>query len=448
MSFPQFGEIIQKAVPDEETQGDFPQFGTIIDKPSMDQQRTENLLSLLKDPTKLELTRRAGQLAARGLEAIVSTPRGVGEFLQKAVPKKTLIKGAEKIGLGKGARALLDATEKYAPYKLFPTHEQTRQFTKDLFGETFEPKSEWEAKAGETFGEFSSLVFPFLGAVKPLRAFLLSTGANAMKQIGEWLGLSEKKSNLMKLGTYVFGSFVQPKAAENFYQKNYKAASESLPENATVSSTRLISRLDSLEKEMMKGGISSADRPALQQIKNIRETVEGAQVPIDGLTAVKRKINIERGAIYKALEGNKPGIRTAHRNMERVSNTVDASLKEYAKHNPRWGKFYREANNAFSATENSKIAAKFLKTNVGKFTIKHAGLAALLGHLGAFKGIAIGVATGAPAYIATRTLNRIMRSKPLRNEFLRLYQESLRGNLPAVARSVKMLDQGVGKLEE
>ncbi len=396
------------------------------------------------------LTRVAGQLGLRGLESIVATPREVGEFAQRIVPKETLIKGAEKIGLGEGARSLLEATEKYAPYKLFPTYEQTRKFTQDLFGDAFEPKTEAERKIGETFGEFSTLVFPFLGGIKPLRSFLLATGANAAKESGEWMGLSRKTSDLLKRGVYTVGAFIHPKAAENFYRRNFKAAQTVLPENATVPSRQIENSIQALETDLRKGGISAADRLPLEQTKNLKEVMQGAQTPIEGLTAFKRKYNIARGEIYKQLEGNKVGIKTAHRNMERVGKIADKALEGYAKRNPEWGKYYKEANNAFGAIANSNRAARFLKAHLPTFAITHLGLHALLGQFAGLKALGTGLAASAasvPLYYATRTLNRIMKSPPLRREYLKLMQESVKGNVKAVARSVHLLDQGLSKTE-
>ncbi len=395
-----------------------------------------------------EQRRMMGQLGARGAESIVSLPGELAEFGERFVPRETLKKGAEKIGLGKGAEILLDTFEKYAPSKALPRKQEVRQFTKDLFGDTFEPQTEAEEFVGETFGEFASLVFPFLGAVKPLRALITTIGANAAKQTGEWLGLSDKASSMMKLGTYVLGSFIQPGTAKNFYERNYKAAGEALPENATVSSTRLSASLDGLEKELRKGGVSSADTGALKQIRNIRKQMEGAQTPIDSLIAGKRKINIDRGNIYEQLKGNKSGIRTANRNMEKISKIVDDSLSEYAKQNPEWGKYYREANNAFGAFQNSQKASKFIKGSLGRWAVKHAAFGALLGHLGGIKALAVGGAAVVLPYQVSKTLSQIFNSKPLAKEFQKLYQAALQGNLKAATESVKKIDAGLTRLEE
>lgn len=393
----------------------------------------------------------ASQASLRGLETIASLPRQLGDFVESLVPEKFIKKAASKIGLGEGAEFLIESVKKYAPYKLFPTEKQTREFTKTLFGDLFEPKNQLEEKLGSGFGEFVSLIFPFLGPIKAKKAFLLTIGANAAKETGEYLGVSDKTSNLMKFGTYVLGAFIHPKWAENFYRKTYKAASRVLPENAKVSTQVLAPKLDELEKGLRKSGISSADSGALKQIENLRGEMQGALMPVESLVAFKKKINIARGDIFKQQQGNKSGIKTANRNMENVSKAADEALELYAKQNPTWGKFHREANNAFAATKNSEISSKFLKTKLPRLAITHAGLSALLGH---FAGLKLGAAAiGAtvatiPVYSATQTLNRIMRSPPLRREYFKLLQESARGNFSAMEKSVHALDKSLTESEK
>ncbi len=393
----------------------------------------------------------AGQLSMRGLESIISLPRGAGELLESVVPEKLIKKGLGKVGLGEGAEYLLETTKKYAPYKLFPTEEQARKFTKTIFGDLYEPENELEEKLGVGFGEFVSLIFPFLGPVKPKKAFLLAAGANAAKETGEWLGLSDKQSNLMKFGTYVLGAFLHPKWAQNFYNKTFKAAENILPQNAKVSTTSLLSTLDELEIGFRKAGVSSADTPALKQLENLKGEMQGALIPVDSLVVFKKKFNNAMGDIYKQLEGNKSGIKTAKRNMEMVGKAADDAIGLYAKQNPTWGKFHRESNNAFAAVKNSERASKFLKSKWPKIAITHAGLSALLGHFAGLQAGGVALAAGAaayPAYKGVQTLNRIMRSPSLRKEYFNILQESARGNLSAVEKSVRALDKGLQGSEE
>lgn len=432
MSFQEFGEIIDYASPSSEKASTpkFKEFGEIIES---EPQRHEGS----------SLTRILGQLGARGIESVLGLPRALGETLEALVPEKALKAGAQKIGIRKPIEKALELGKKYAPYKIFPSSQQIREFNQELFGKAFEPKNKWEERAGEAFGEFAAMTVPFAGEIKPLRAALTSLAANSVKDIAEEFGVGEKKANMLKLGTYLIGSFIHPNAAKKYYERQYKLAEELLPKNATVDAVNLRSRLDELEKSLKKGGISSADVPALKQIENLRGEMQGAQIPVDSLAAFKRKINIARDDIYKALEGNKPGIKTARKNLDSVAQIADKSLTTYAKQNPEWGSVYQAANNAFGATAQSQKAARALGRVLDKSTIKHLGLYALLGKIGALGVAAKGAAIGYPPYKISQTMNQIWKSEPLRKEFMRLYRETLTGNLKGAQKSIQYLDKNL-----
>lgn len=388
-------------------------------------------------------TRVAGQVAARGLEKILGTPRALGEFGERLIPKKTIQKGAEKIGLGKGVENLFSFTEKYAPYKLFPTEEDVRGVTKKIGGGSFEPRSKGEERTGEVLGETLSMAFPFGGKVSLPRSFFSSLGANTAKYMTEELGGDPQTGEAAKLGAYALSAFIQPKAGKNFYENRYSQARKALPEDATVSSVPIENQLDALEKSLKKGGISSADKPALQQIENLREQMQGAQTPIDNLISAKRKINIDRGNLYKQLEGNKPGIKTASHNMDMVSKIVDNVLEDYGKTHPDWHSLYKEANQAFGAVSQSQKANQVIRSRLGKAALTHAGLAALLGHMGGLKGIAVAAAGGYPIYKIGQVAYQLMKSPALRKEFSKLYTNALKGNIQAIDSSLKKLNQAM-----
>lgn len=436
--FPIFGELIEETK-DVETGDEVPEapqeFGEVVQAPQ-------------KKSQEAHVTRLLGQMSARGLEHILSGPRELGDFLQSLVPKKTLIALAKKVGLGKGARSLIETTEKFAPHKIFPSLEQTQAFTKDVFGETFEPKNEFERKVGDTFGEFASIVFPFGGKTAPTRAFLSALGANAAKELGESLDTNPTSGEYAKIGAYVVGSFIQPKAAKKFYTKKYKLADEALPKDATVASLPLENSLKTIETRLKKGGLSSADKPAMDQIKNLREQMQGAQTPVESLIEASKTLNIERGNIYNQLQGNKPGIKIANRNLEQVSNALNETLDLYGKQNPEWKKHYREAQNAFSAVKKSDVVGKVLKRIPGKYLVTHTALAAILGNVIPLSK-AMGISAAAyPAYKTAQTLSRIMNSPPLRKEYLSIYKNALSGNSAAVAKSVNLLNKALEASEK
>ncbi len=395
-------------------------------------------------PPGSSLTRQAGQYSARGIENILGIPQALGEFGKRLQPKETILKGAEKIGLREPIEKAYEISEKYSPLNLLPSSEQVREAGRTIFGEAFEPQSAEEEFVGDVVGEGVALAFPFGGALKPTRALLTSTAANAAKKGAEWMGLGEKGSNYAKIGTYLMSSFLHPKAAQKFYNKKYSQAQKNLSPDSVTASKPFLEKLSGLKKELELGGISSVDAPSLKAIKNLEKGNQGAMYPIQYLEEAKKKMGVTRQQIKQDLKGNKAGIKMANRKFEKVMNAVDTTLEKYATENPKWGKPYMEANNAFAASKQSEGVKNFLKNNYVKFGISHLGLSALLGSLGGLPAALIGAAAASyPVYKTAQNLSMIQKSPPLRREFFKLYNEALKGNVKGAATAAHKLGKAL-----
>lgn len=409
---------------------------------SQKQQPKESLLG--------NIGRQAGRTAARITETVLGAPRALGEFGESLVPEKLIKKGAEKIGLKEPVEKGLEFVKKYAPYKLFPESSQVREFNKFLFGEKIEPKSEIEKKADDLISDFAALALPFPGSkLKLLKPALLSIGGNLASEVIGQIGGSEKQKTYGKLGTFLLGSLVNPKSAEKLKNELYAQARELVPEGATVASKRLEESINHLEKSLKKGGIAGSDKEALQKISDIRSEMQGVQIPLDSLERLKVKINESKAGIYKQLEGNKPGIKSAKRNLDAVGKTVDDALKLYGKQNPAWESFYRPANEVHGAIEQSKRVRNILARHMKKYA--HHAVLPLLG-LGHFAGpaktagglIATGT-VGAVGLAAGEISARIMKSPTLRKHYINLINAAVKEDAVAMEQNLKKLEK---ELEE
>ncbi|MGE5706047.1 MAG: hypothetical protein ACM3XP_04940 [Nitrososphaerales archaeon] len=394
--------------------------------------------------------RKAGRSVARAAETTLGAPRAFGEFLESIVPEKALKAGAEKIGLGEPVEKALEITKKVAPYKLFPKSEDIREnVTKFLFGEKLEPKNEWDRKSDELISDFAALALPLPGKeFKLIKPALLALGGNLASELSEHLGGSKKEQTLAKLGTILAGSMINPKAAESLKTELYKKAAQSLPEDATVASRNLKNSVEELKRSIKKGGVSDADKPALKEISKIEKLIHGEQIGIDVLQEIKKKINIARESIYKQLEGNKPGIKTAKSRLDQVAKTVDNSLKEYGKQNPEWQTYYRQGNEVHGAIEQSKKA----RNQIGK-ALKKLGPHSILPLLGighfagtpALAGIATTGALGSAALGASEIATKALKSPTLRKLYLNLIKSGLKEDVVAIRENAKKLERELEK---
>jgi len=408
----------------------------------------QEIYQFLKKPEEKENTleninRQITRTGARAAETILGAPRAASEFLESIIPEKALIKGAEKIGLGKGAKNLIDLQKKYSPYKLLPSSEQIREnVTKYLWGEKLEPKNKWEEKADQLTSDFAALALPLPGhQLKLLKPALTALGGNIASDVVGRMGGSEKQKTFTKLGTFLAGSLFNPKGANKLRDDLYNKARKALPEDATVSSHSLGSTLDTLEKQLKKGGIAASDRPALEKISDLKQGMQGAQIPVDFLQSAKKKINESLAGIYKTLEGNKPGIKSAKRNLEQVGKAVDDSLTLYGKQNPEWEAFYRPANEVHGAIAQSQRVRNWLKKK--KASLGSTGALALFGieqAVGLPGSLQI-LGAGAGALPAAELTARIFKSPTLRKYYKNIVKASLEENVVVARENLKKLQE-------
>lgn len=393
------------------------------------------------------IDRQISRSGARIAETALGAPRAVGDFLQSLVPEQALIKGAEKLGIGEFAKKSLETQKKYSAHKLLPSSDQIRNnVTKYLFGEKLEPKNIWEKRADDVISDFTALALPLPGSqLKVLRPALTSLGANiASETIGQ-MGGSEKQKTFAKLGSFLVGSLANPKGAEKLANNLYKQAESVLPKDATVSSTNLGRSLDELEASFRKGGLAGSDKVALEKIADLRNEMQGAQIPVDSLVSAKRKINEARAGLFKALEGNKPGIKTAKFKLDKVSKAVDSSLEEYGKHNPEWQAFYKPANEVFGAIAQSKKARNWLinhKKNFGTFgALSLFGIEQAIG----LPTSAAAVGIGGTAGLTAEFMTRLAKSPTLRKYYTNVINAALKQDVIAAQENLKKLDEEMKK---
>lgn len=434
---------IQRNQPEDEPESDSI-FDFIEETPALEEPES-------KPSTLSEIGRHGGRTGARVAETILGAPRAFGEFLEGLVPEKALIKGAEAVGLGEGAKNLLETTKKLAPYKLFPTSQQVREFNEDLFGESVKPKNEWERKADDLVSDFAALSLPTPGGkVKVLKPLLLSLGGNIASEVTGRLGGSEKAQTNAKLGTFLFGSLVNPKGAEKFKNELYSKARENRPANAKVTASGLTRRLDNLEKELKKGD-PKADfkRKTFELVDTTRKKIAKKEISVEELEKLKVDINAARANLYEEFKTNKPGRKMAKANLDSISKAIDDTLTDYGKTNPAWEAYYRPANEAHGAIAQSQKARNFIKRNYKTMTAPSA--LALFGIEQAAGPVTTGVALGAGALAikSGEIAAQIAKSpKTLGKYYANVVNAAIKEDAVAMRENLRKLEEALKKEEE
>lgn len=404
--------------------------------------------SLLKQFGQFEKEQASKLLrpVARTTETVLGLPRAGGEFLESIVPEKLIKKGAEKVGLKEPVEAGFKFAKKYAPYKLFPSSKQAREFGKSLFGDFLEPKNETQAIADEVVSDFATMAIPFGGPLKFARPALTALGAQATKQGAKLLGAGDETQQYAKLGTMVLGAFVQPGKANQLKEALYEQARQSRPANAAIPAPNTLQKVNNFENHLLKGDPGAITKTkSLDLLSKIRSKIQNNQLKLNELEEFKKDINIARSSLYEEFKGNKPGREITKRNLDSVSKIVDDALKEYGQQNPQWEAFYRPANEVHGAIAQSRKFRNWLSRNYKKFGLP--GAAAVFGieqSLG-IPGTAAAAGVGYGALKSGEALARIWKSPTLRKYYTNVIQESLKENSPAMLENLNKLEAGLKK---
>jgi hypothetical protein len=403
------------------------------------QQQQEELSESLGANVGRQALRSGSRIAEIGLGA----PREFGEFLESLVPEKALIKGAEKIGLGKGAKTLLETTKKIAPYKLFPESEDIKKFSKFLFGKKVEPKNQWEEKADEVISDFAALALPLPGSkLRLLKPGLLALGGNAASDLVGRLGGEDKERTYAKLGTILVGSLINPKSADKLRNDLYKQASEARPADATVSAKKLSSNASHIENALMKGDPSAGSKKkSLSLLKDIKSKVKNNEINVEELEQFKRDINEARSGLYEEFKSNKAGRKTAKRNLDSVSKIIDKGLNEYGKKNPEWEAFYRPANEVHGAIAQSHKARNWIAKHIKKIGFPAVLAEAGIYHAGGIPAAAVATTAGAATLFGAEFAARFAKSPTLRKHYLNLITSALKEDIISTRQNLKKIQE-------
>lgn len=381
--------------------------------------------------------------AARATETVLGVPRAGAEFLESLVPEKLIKKGAEKLGVEKPVEFGLELSKKYAPYKLLPKTEQVRDVTKSLFGKFLEPKNRAQEIEDEVVSDMAALAFPLGSQLKIARPFFTALGAQAAKQGVELFGGSESTQAKTKLGVMLGSTLLQPKKAEQLKDFLYQQAREARPERVKVETLSLDKNLNAIQRQLQQGGSETWKNKIFSKIDEIKEKMAGNSIEVGELEKFKTSLNNIISELYAEKNVSKPAIKSSQRYVNKLAKSVDNSLKEYGAQNPQWEAFYRPANEAHGAIEQSKRVRNFIGRNYKKIGLP--GAAALFGieHAVGIPWTAAGALTGYAGLTAAEGIARIAKSPTLRKHYFNVVNEALKENASGVAKSMEELDKAL-----
>lgn len=408
-------------------------------EPKSNQFNWSNFETIPKEPGFLEESaRHIGRSASRAVETVAGLPGDIVNLALNAPAKAAELITGEKV-----PESAMKIARAFIPGAMAPTSSELREVSKTAFNGYLEPKNEKEKFSDEIVSDFASLLIPVKGKIPFVRSMLSAIGGNVLKKGSELTGLPDWASQTAKIGSMFLISAYNPKGAEKYVNNLFSSSRERLPKNAKVGAQDLLKDLSKVEKELSRGGSAAYKNPSLTKIKEIKGKIKKGNIPVDDLTQFKIDINQARSALYKNTELTKSSEKMAKRYLDQVAASVDNSLNQYAKTNPKWGELYQSANEGFGAINQSK---KFVRNLTG-FATKHpyAAGAAIIGKLVFTPKTAIVAGLGYSAIKAGEVMVQIAKNKTLRHYYQELVKSTLKNNSSEIAKNLKKLDEGLKK---
>lgn len=346
-------------------------------------------------------------------------------------------------------------TEKFP----LPTSENLQKTSERLTGGYTKPKNEFEEKSDELLGDIASFMLPGAGGYSIARNLGIPVAANLAKEGIKYSGGSDKGANGAKIGTMVILDLLSNRkglglgGVKKYINELFGASKSSIPSGTLTPVQNLSTSLQTLENTLNVGGSSASKAPTLKKISELQGKISNGMLDPKEFAGFRTSINeliSEMGGWEVKLP--KPIKESAIRNLNHLKGEVIKAGEEYGKNqNPDFLKYWKSANEASAAYQQSNVIANFIEKHFGN-KFKSLSTKALFG-LGAGAPIAAsfsvpgtaaasGVAGGlAAGYNTYKIAHRVWKSPVLRNYYSKVLKASAKGNVSQMTQNMKLLDK-------
>lgn len=407
---------------------------SLIDKLPQ-QQEPESLMG--------KVHRNVARSLARATETVVGLPGDIA-----SLPKKLAKYSMEKL-TGKEHPEFDQANEilKYAiPGLNLPTSNEVRQGLEKIGGEYLKPQNKKEEFSDNIVSDLTSLLVPVKGKIPFAKSLGIAIGSNIAEKGAELLGAEEGGQAATKIGSTFLLSMINPKGAVKYADDLYKKAKSVLPNKAITPAFELHNDARKMLADLSKGGSADYKTAAQTKLKEIQKKITNGVIPVDELTEFKISVNNARSKLFSDFTIDKSTKAKAKRNLDGVSKILDKTIDQYAKTNPQWGKYYKDANESFSAITQSQKVSKA----IGKLIKKnpHLSAVALGAKLFFVPHSAPALATGYGALKTGELMARIAKSPVLREYYQDAAKAAIKDDSALIIKNLNKLDAGLKKEEK
>lgn len=394
-------------------------------QPSIKQQFKEELNS----PEESPFEQGVGQAVRAGASAIGSIPRNLldikdiaGEFLYDSF--------APSLGL---------TSSKDLPKsdKIFPTEQDIKQSFDKYTEGRYQPETEFDRRNQEFLGDFFGMLLPVKGKVPFLRSIAIAASGQTAQEAAKQAKVGEEGQDLVKQGTMLVASLVNPKAAQKFVDKSFDKFRQSIPAKTPINTEVLDNELGGFISNLEKGlGKTVADKAkVLVPAEALKKKAMSNFMELDDL--IEAKIDVNR------IMGEPETLKGAEKYLKGLAKIVDDSLEKIAHVNPESLKLYRDANSAFGSLRESEKIGRNVRKVIKRHPLKSAGAAFALDALMGIplSTLAGGTATGYAALKGFELLQRMTTNKQFAGLYLNLIKEGAAQNQAGISKYLRKIDK-------
>lgn len=377
---------------------------------------------------------------------------------------RLLSRGIETVaGLPGDIQSLISSMTGHEFETQFPTSEKLQEKSEEYSQGYTKAKGEHEQRADDLMKSVAAFALPGGSGYSLARNIGIPIAGELVKEgIKKSAPGKEKSAEFAKIGTMLMldlmGNRIAKGGARDLASKLFQESEAMVPEGTMMPAANFEKSLNTLEKTLKKGGSAPSTQAAISKIDELKSLVNNGKIDASDLLQARKRINEvilkEGGFDFTVPKEIKK--RITH-NLNDVKRSVINGLEEYgATQNPEFLKLNQQANEVYSALENSNKISNFIQSNFGdKFSSVGAKLlfnTAGVGGLGTAAYVApatTAIAAGSvPLYLTFKVLNRVKNSPTLRKHYFDIVNSSLKGNAGQMTKSMHLLDKELSKDEK
>lgn len=366
-----------------------------------------------------EAERGTAQATSRVLESALGTPGNI----------QSMVKGITGLQLG----------------TQLPTSSDIKEFSEKATRGYTKPKSKFEEKGGEVLSDITAMAMPGGSSYGILRNIGIPIAGFLAKEGLENAGIGETGSQAAKIALMMgldLASAYKSKGhggAKKYAAELWKEGENNIPKGVSLKTEKLNTSLNELKEQIMKGGTSGTEGPAITKINELLQAGQKGKIGVDELVKFRTKINKLIDAQGGFDFGTHPSVRQGSvRYLNQVKDKVIDYLNEYGKINPKFGVPYKQGNEAYAVYHASNGFSKFMHKYFGDY-LKSPALHGLFG---------AGAKAAAGAffpYQGIKLLYRVYKSPVLAELYGNVVKGALQNNVAETAKNLEQLKKGLEK---